>query len=167
VTRIYANPGFWRRSTLSIGVLILVAIYGIWELLSAARGPSEAATTGYMFGAIFFGGSLYALYQLYGDWRDLVATLDLDEASGRLIATLWQPQGPLKLPAGPGQLTNWRPHIKVGKRNARAFFMYADHAAYPRPLRFDLRPGVDISGLRRIAPEAIAEHDAAFGKSTV
>jgi hypothetical protein len=167
MTRLYENPGFWRRSLLSVGFLAVAIGWGVWEFWSAAHAPAEAATTGYMFGAVFFFGGLYALYQLTQDWRDLVSTLDLDETTGTMIATVWLLHRPLKLTAAKGELRNWRSYVKVGKRNARMFFLYTDHATYPRPLRFDLRPGVDVSGLRRIAADAIADHDEAGGRSAV
>jgi hypothetical protein len=162
MTRIYENPGFWRRAILSIAFLFVAIVWGVWEFWSAATGPADAATTGYLFGALFVGGGLYALYQLAEDWRDLVSSLDFDEATGTMLVTVWQPQGPLKLAATKGQINNWRSYVKVGKRNARTFFVYADLVGYPRPLHFELRPAVDISGLRRIAPVAIAEHEAAI-----
>lgn len=161
--RIYENPGFWRRAWLSIGFLVAAIIWGFWEFWSAATGPADGATTGYLFGILFVGGGLYALYQLAEDWRDLVSSLDLDEETGAMLATVWQPQGPLKLAARKGQITNWRSHVKVGKRNARTFFVHADLVGRPRPLRFELRPAVDVAGLRRVAPEAIAEYEKAAG----
>ena len=164
MTRIYENPGFWRRAWLSIVFLIGAIIWGCWEFWSAATGPEESATTGYLFGLLFVGGGFYALYQLAEDWRDLVPSLELDEATGTMLATVWRPQGPLKLTVTKEQLSNWRSHVKIGKRNARTFFVHADLAGYPRPLRFELRPPVDVSGLRRVAPEAIAEYEQAIGQ---
>jgi hypothetical protein len=164
MTRIYENPGFWRRALLSIGFLIAAILWGFWEFWSAATGPADAATTGYLFAALFVGGGLYALYQLAEDWRDLVSALDLDEATGAMLVTVWQPQGPLKLAAGKGQVTNWRSHVKIGKRNARTFFAHADFPGYPRPLRLELRPAVNVAGLRRVAPEAIAEYERAISQ---
>ena len=163
MTRVYENPGFWRRAMLSMAFLFGAVAWGVWEFWSAVTGPPDAATTGYMFGALFVGGGLYALYQLAEDWRDLVPSLDLDEATGTMLATVWRPQGPLMLTGTNEQFGNWRFHVKVGKRNVRTFFAHADLAGYPRPLRFELRPAVDISGLRRVAPEAIAEYETAIG----
>ena len=84
-----------------------------------------------------------------------------------MLATVWQPQGPLKLPVGKGQATNWRSHVKIGKRNARTFFVHADLAGYPRPLRFELRPAVNVAGLRSVAPEAIAEYEKAISRAAL
>jgi len=161
VTRLYENRNIWPRS-IGLGIfLVVVLAWGIWELWAAAHGPSTNATSGAMFGVLFLAGGVYALYQLATDWRDLVATLDRDEATGALVATLWQPSGPLRLAAG--ELRNWRSFVKVAGRKTRTFFIHADHAAYPRPLRFDLRQGTDLTGLRQIAPEAVAEYEAAAG----
>ena len=163
MTRLYANRGIWARS-IGLGVfLVVVMLWGIWELWAAARGPSANATSGGMFGVIFLAGGVYALYQLATDWRDLVAALDRDDATGALVATVWRPTGPLRLTAPAGELRAWRSFVKVAGRNARTFFIYADHAGHPRPLRFDLKAGTDLTGLRQITPEAVAEYEAAAG----
>lgn len=163
MTRLYENKGFWRRSNLSIGFVIVAVLWGAFEFWSALRGPAEGAATGYMWAAAFFFGGFYGLYQLMQEWRDFVTGLDLDEATGTMTVTVWQPQGPLRRTATRGELRNWRSHVRIGKRGARQFFLLADLAGYPRPLRFDLRPGSDVSGLSRIAPEAVAEYEATAG----
>ena len=157
MTRLYANPGFWLRNALLILFLVVVFLYGWWELWRAFRGPSADPSTGIMFGVVFVGGSLFALRQLYEDHRDLVATLDRDEATGRLVAAVWQPLRAEKLVAEPGAFADWRLHVKLGRRNNRAYFIYVDFPGRPRPLRFDLKPGVNLAGLQQLAPDAVAE----------
>jgi hypothetical protein len=158
VTRLYANPGFWARNTLLVLFLVVVFFYGWWELWRASRGPSADASTGFMFGVVFIGGSLFALRQLYEDHRDLVATLDRDDKTGKLAAAVWQPLGAEKLVAEPGEFTDWRLHTKLAGRGSRTYFIYVDFPGRPRPLRFNLKPGVDVTGLRQLAPEALAEY---------
>jgi hypothetical protein len=162
MTRIYENPGYLWRQRISMVVMIIVGVYGIWELWSAAQGQGDT-TFGYMFGIVFVGGAAFALQQIIADGRDLIALLDRDDASGELTATLWRPFSSERVVAEPGQFTGWRLHIKIGKRNARSFFVYADHPRYPRPLQFDLRSGVNTDGLRTLAPEAIDEFETAVG----
>lgn len=162
MTRIYENPGYIWRQRLSTAVLIVVGIYGVWELWAASQAEGDT-TIGYMFGLVFVGGSVYAMRQIISDGRDLVALLDRDETTGQLIVTLWRPLWLERLTVEPGQLSGWRFHVKIGKRNARTFFVHADHPDYPRPLEFDLREGVNTDGLRALAPEAIDEFDVAIG----
>jgi hypothetical protein len=163
VTRIYENTGLWRRSIFSVVVVIAALIWGVFEFWSAITGPPEAASNGYLFGVLFLGGGLYAIYQLLHDWRDLVMRVDLDEATGAMIVNVWRAHSPLKIATTKDGLTNWRPYVELGPRNTRMRFIYADHASYPRRLRFDVRKGIDLTGLRRLAPEAMAEHDEATG----
>ena len=160
MTRVYTLPGFWWRNNGSMAALVVIAIWGVWELWRAAAGQSDQSTQGYLFGAAFIGGAGYALWQLINDARDRVTTLDMDATSGKSVVTFWRPFWTETLAAERGAIGNWRVHVAVGKRNARTYFMHADHKAYPRPLQFELRQGIDISGLRSTAPEAVAEFEA-------
>jgi hypothetical protein len=170
VTRVFDNRGFWWRQTLSLIAVILIGMYGAWELWSATFSTGEYASPmgellgigddRYAFGILFLGGGIYAAWQLIEDSRDTVATFDVDE-KGASIATLWRPLRGLTLTADAGAVRNWRFYVKVGKRNMRSFFIYADHPSYPRPLQFDLRRN-DPAGLRKVAPEAVAEYEAAM-----
>lgn len=160
MTRIYENQGFWMRNVVSLGILIVVAIYGVWELWAAANGPQDGIT-GYLFGIGFVGGAAYGLYQLINDNADLVAAFDLDEATGRSVVSLWRPFWTEKLERPVADIRNWRFHVKIGQRQMRTFFIYADHPGYPRPLQFDLRR-TNLDELRKVAPEAVAEFEAAI-----
>ncbi len=161
MTRLYANRGFWVRNALLILFLIVVFIYGCWELWRASHVASGEAGTGVMFGVVFAGGSLFALRQLRDDHRDLVASLDRNDATGELVAAVWKPLGAEKIVAPPSAFTDWRVHVKLLARGRqKAFFLHVDYAGRPRPLRFDLKPGTDTAGLRQLAPEAIAEFEA-------
>jgi hypothetical protein len=164
MTELYHDRSIWKRSAAYVGIVIVAMLWGVWELWRAWHGPAAEASTGTMFGVLFLGGGAYSLYQLNVDWRDLVVSLTRDDITGMLTATLWQPTGPLMLTAGPGEIRNWRSHVKIARRNARTFFIYADHPRHPRPLRFDLKPGTDVEGLRSVAPEAVADYETAIGK---
>ena len=166
MNRLYAVPGHWWRNTGSIVVGVLAGLWGVWELWSAAQGPSDQATTGYLFGVAFVGGGIYAIRQVIVDAADRVMTFDRDPATGATLTTLWRPFWTESLAAdSDGGIRNWRMHVTLGKRNVRTFFIYADHKDYPRPLQFELRPGIDPSGLRTVAPEAIDEFSQAICKT--
>jgi hypothetical protein len=170
VTRVYENRGFWWRQTLSLAAVILVAIYGGWELWSATYSTAEynspvgqlfgIGDDRYLFGFIFLGGGLYAIWQLINDSSDTVATLDVDEATGASVVTLWRPFYSKTLAANVSAIRDWRFHVKIGNRNIRTYLIYADHPEYPRPLQFDLRRA-DVEGLRKFAGEAVAEFERA------
>jgi hypothetical protein len=172
MTRIYENRGYWWRQTVSMAVVIVVAIYGVWELWSAAFTPAPQTGMGQLFGIgddrllfgiAFVGGGVYALWQLINDAADTVVTLDVDEAADRSVVSLWRPFWTERLKIDVGGIRNWRFYVKVGNRNMRTFLIYADHPGYPRPLQFDLRKA-DIDGLRKIAPEAVAEYEQNIGR---
>jgi hypothetical protein len=166
ITRLYDNPGLSRRLTISAVVLVAAALYGLWELWAAATTANDA-TTGYLFGIAFVGGGAYGLYQVFAEARDAVVSFAFDPATGRSLTTLWRPLAPRRLAASRDDLTAWRFHIKVGRRDVRTYYLYADHAAHPRPLQFELRPGMTIADdLRRLAPEAIDEFERATGSRT-
>ena len=158
MTRIYAIPGAWVRNSVSLAILVAVALYGVWELWGAANGPADQQAISYAFGVAFVGGAAYGLWQTIADTADKVMTFDRDEASGRTLATLWRPFWTEKLVADLTAIGNWRFFVAIGNRNARTFFVLADHPGYPRPLKFELRPGI-VEGLRKVAPEAIADFE--------
>lgn len=170
MTRIYENRGYWWRQTISFAIVILVTIYGAWELWQANSAPEgyvsplgEMFGIGddrWLFGIAFLFGGIYGGWQLIRDSTDTVASVETDDA-GNSVVTLWRPFGPLKLRAALSALTDWRVYVKLGNRNTRAIYIYADHAGYPRPLQFDLRRG-DPGGLRTLAPAAVAEYEAAI-----
>jgi hypothetical protein len=170
MTRVFDNRGYWWRQTISLVVVVVVIIYGCWEIYWATFSTAEyhspmgqllgIGDDRYLFGVLFFGGGLYAGWQLIEDSRDSVATFDLDVKTGATVATLWRPTGTVKLTADLAAIGNWRLYVKLGKRNSRTFYIYADHPGHPRPLQFDLRRN-DAEGLRKVAPEAVAEYERA------
>jgi hypothetical protein len=114
----------------------------------------------YLFGIAFVGGGAFALWQLINDAADTVVTFDVDQATGQSLVAFWRPFWTEKLRADGSRIGNWRFHVKVGSRNMRSFFIYADHRDYPRPLQFDLaRAGGE--GLKKVAPGAVADFERA------
>ncbi len=164
MTELYANRSIWRRTYAYAAVIVAAMVWGVFEIWHGMGVEGGDGQSGGMFGVLFIGGGLYAFYQLIGDWRHVVTKLRQDEATGRLTATLWEPTGAKDVSGTPEEFRNWRPHVKLIGRARRSFFIYVDHAAIPRPLRFDLPPGSDVEGLRRIAPDAVAEYQATIGK---
>jgi hypothetical protein len=172
LTRLYENKGHWWRQTLSLVAVILVSFYGVWELWWATFGTGDyhspmgemfgIGDDRYLFGIAFLFGGIYACWTLIRDSADVVSTFDLDEPTGMTLATLWRPGWTEKLVAPLSAIDNWRLYVKVGNRNVRTFYIYADHPNYRRPLNFDLRRA-NLEGLRRVAPEAVADFEAAAG----
>ena len=170
MTPVYVNKGFWWRQTLSLVAVILIGIYGLWELWSATYATGDyyspfgsilgIGDDRYLFGFAFTGGGIYGAWQLINDSADTVSTFEVDETTGNSVIKLWRPFWTEKLTMELSRIRDWRFHVKVAKRNLRTFFIYADHPGYPRPLQFDLRNAA-YEGLRKIAPEAVAEYEAA------
>ena len=159
MTPLYENRHIFGRNAGLIAVTVVAMLWGVWEFWHAAHGGDQS--TGSMFGVLFLAGGAYSLYQLLTEQRDIVARLERDETSGALTVTVWRWQGPLRLI---GPVTAWRPHVKVSGRQ-KVLFLYVDAAGYPRPLRFELRHNTDLTGLRSVAPGAVAEFEAlATGK---
>ena len=164
MTRLYANAGHWWRNTASLVIGLLAGVWGIWEIWRAMQGPAEYATTGYLFGAAFIAGGIYAVRLVIRDAADRVMTFDQDPATGATVTTLWRPLRTETLEADANGIDNWRLYVTIGRRNAKTFFVYADHRAYPRPLQFELRQGNDLAGLRTIAPDVVDEFERAISK---
>lgn len=173
MTRIYENRGYRWRQTISFAIVVVVTIYGGWELWQANNAPEDYVSPlgqmigvgddRWVFGVAFLFGGIYGGWQLIRDSSDIVASVEADDA-GNSIVKLWRPYGPKAVSGGPSALTNWRVYVKLGSRNQRTIYIYADHSGYPRPLRFDLRRD-DPGELRRLAPpDVIAEYETAVGR---
>ena len=159
MTRLYDNSGFARRQNISVGILIVVVIYGIWELW-AAFTSEEGDATGTMFGILFVAGGLYGAKTIWDENRDLPASFDVDFDAGKVVVTLWRPFRTLVVGGNLDAFSNWRYWVKVGKRNMRQHYLVASHAAYPHPLYFEIQAGKPVpDGFRRLAPEAVADFE--------
>ena len=162
MTTVYEIRGYMIRHTISLGVLAVVSLWGLWEIWAASN---ETSGYGLLFGVAFIGGAAYGLWQVMTETRDQVARLETDD-SGRTIATLWRPTGALKLEAENG-LTGWRLYVKLGPRSIKRPFLFAEHPGHPNPLQIELRPDIEITdGLRAVAPKAIAEFESGAGTSS-
>lgn len=161
MTTVFEIRGFLVRQTISLVVLVVVFLWGIGEIL---RASNAAFGWDYIFGIAFIGGAIYGFRQVLGDARDQVARLEVD-GTGKTVATLWRPTGTLKLEAESG-LTGWRYYVKLGPRGIKRPYLFAEHPDHPNPLQIELRADIQISdGLRALAPEAIAEFEAATGSN--
>lgn len=160
MTLIYENRGYMKRQTLSAAVVVVVTLYGVWEL---SAGLTGTRSDGFLWGSLFLGGAVYAYIQLFNDARNKVARLERDD-DGRMIATLWRPTGKLQL-ASEGNLTDWRYYIRVVGRRMRKPVFLARHPNHADPLEFEIRSDIKITDeLRELAPEAIAEMEEATAK---
>jgi len=159
VTTLYVYRRFWGRHIGLLAFLTLVFVYGCFELWRAARAPSGDTSNGVMFGVIFVGGSLFAVRQTLQDHRDLVISLLRNDSDGTLTASVFDRLRAVEISAPASAFTDWRVYRKpIGRRGA-AYFIHVDCALWPRPLRFDLKPGTDLTGLRSLAPEAVADFE--------
>jgi hypothetical protein len=161
-TRIYTSPGVTGRPTISTVVTVLATIYGVFEIWRAWRNGFQSQFD-LLFGVFFIGGGIYGFNKTWTDARDVVVTLDRDDATGKTTVGLWRPFRNLMIETGPGGLTDWRHYVKVGPRDLKLHFIAADLAGYPRPIRFELNRQEVPEGLRRLAPEAVTEYEETTG----
>jgi hypothetical protein len=155
MTPLYRNTGVWTRSAAYFAVVAAAILWGCFELWRGAHAQGGEAQSDALFGVLFIGGGIYALWQIMAEWRDVIVALDRDEGGG-LVATVWGPTGPKKIS---GEFSNWRYHVVVVGKTGQLPFIFVDNAAAQRPLRVDLRFKGDVSGLRTVAPEAVAEYE--------
>jgi hypothetical protein len=163
MTRIYENPGFAKRNNISVVVLVVVVIYGIWELYSAFFTGIEDQFAA-MFGVLFVGGGIYGAYTIWTEARDQVIALDVDEAAGRAAITLWRPFKSIVIEAPIDRLTQWRHWVKVGKRGMRTHFVIFKAEGYPQPLSVELTKGEMPDGFRKLSPAVVEEFEENTGK---
>ncbi len=162
VTRIFDDRGFAIRNWISTAILVVAIIWGIIELVRAAKGMSDQ--TGYLFGAGFIAAAAYGGYRMLAEARDAIIRFDVDFGSGQSVATLWRPWGLQRLTVPLDALSGWRLYVSMRTRSQRSFLLRVNHPANPRPLYFDLKPGITkIDGLRRLAPEAIVDFERDSG----
>jgi hypothetical protein len=161
MTRIYDNPSIAKRSNISMIILVVVIIYGCWDLwhaLSAGGG----LTIDLAFGVLFIGGGIYGIWRTMTDARDMVTALD--EGDGRVVVTLWRPLQSKRIDVPVSALTRWRHYVKIGQRNARSHVILFNSAEHPHPLQIELQRGfVPSEGLRRLAPEAVEDFERDTG----
>ena len=69
---------------------------------------------------------------------------------------MWKPFGATRI-AGPlERFSDFRPYGKQVRRNVRTPMVLADHPDHPRPLEFELGPGIVFGEeFRRLAGEAL------------
>ena len=163
MTRIYENPGFARRNNISVIVLVVVVIYGFWELWSAFGTGSQDSMAA-MFGVLFVGGGLYGAYTIWTEARDQVIALDVDPDKSRAAITLWRPFRNMVIDLPIDRLTGWRHWVKVGKRSMRTHFVVFNAEGYPQPLYVELTKGEMPEGFRKLSPAVVEEFEENTGK---
>jgi len=153
MTRIYENRSFARRMTGSTLVVVAAILFGLWELYAVVRAPQDSGY-GSLFAALFIGGGIYAMWQILRDYGDTVVSLETGTVGA--VISVWRPFRSQRIAVPLDRLGNWRFETRsVG--NARVPTALADHRDYPRPLRFELGPGIAVTDqFRALAPDAIA-----------
>jgi hypothetical protein len=156
--RIYANRPAAKRANVSLVVVIGSFLFGLFEIWRAVQVSSEASQTGYLFALLFIGGGAYGLHTILAGHRDTVLWLDVEGSDA--TAGVWRPFGAARI-AGPlRDLTEFRPYAKPVRRNVTVPTLLADHPARPRPLEFDLGPGIEYGeAFRSLAGEAISSFE--------
>jgi hypothetical protein len=164
MTRVFENRRLSRTTNISIIVMVVVIVFGCFDLWNAFVVGSDD-TTAALFGAVFVGGGLLGINTLWIEGRDQAQWFDVDFDAGKGVVAVWRPFRPLVIEAGLDKLTDWRHWVKVGKRNAQTHFIVAAVPGYPRPVYFELPPGRDIpEAFRRLAPEAVDDYEVNSGR---
>jgi len=163
MTRIYENPGSAKRNNISVVVLVVVVIYGVFELYTAFGTDSQDSMAA-MFGVLFVGGGIYGAHTIWSEARDQVTAVDVDEAGQRAAITLWRPFKSIVIDVPIDRLTNWRHWVKVGKRNMRVHYVIFNAEGYPHPLYVELTKGEMPVGFRKLSPAVVEEFEENTGK---
>lgn len=163
MTRIYNDRGFVLRNWVSMAILAGATVWGVVEILRYLAGSSDS--TGLLFGVGFLAAAAYGGYRILNDGRDAIVRLEADLDGGASVVTLWRPWGLRRLTAPLDQLHGWRMYIEMKTRSQRTYLLRVRHPDNPRPLQIELMPGrTDLEGLRRVAPEAIADFEMTVGR---
>jgi hypothetical protein len=156
MTEIYRNSGIWKRSVGYVVVIVAAMLWGVFELWQGSHAAGTDAQSGALFGVLFIGGGIYAVWQMMTDWRDVITSLERG-ADGVVVAKVWSLTGPI---AVEGPFHNWRYHVTIAGRRTEVPWIFADTEDWERPLRIDLRQKADLTGLREIAPDAVADYES-------
>lgn len=159
MTRLFENRRLPKTSNISAVVLVVVILFGFWDLWNAF-GTGSQDTTSAMFGVLFVGGGIIGAYTIWNDGRDQAQWLDVDLDTGKSALAVWRPFKPLVLEQNLDQMTGWRHWIKVAKRNVRTHYIVVTVPDYPRPIYLEMLVGGEIpDALRQIAPEAVEDFE--------
>jgi len=160
--QLLGTQGMVWRSNLSLAILAAVFAYGLWELWLAAT--VTGSMTGYLFAAIFLGGSVYGVRASLAEARDVAISFDADIESGKAGIALWRPFHVKRINTTLDRITGWRHWVQTASRGRRVHYLLAREESYDGVLRFPLEPGMTIPDeLRRIAPEAVADFERETG----
>lgn len=162
MVRVLHFRGMVTRSSISLGILSAVFLYGVLELWYAMSATGD--TTATLFGVVFCAGAIYGLRQTMNETRDLVIIFDADPESGRAELHLWRPFARKVIETSLDKLTGWRLWVQTGPRGQRSYLLLAKEPSYDGTLRFALARGQAIPEiLRKLAPEAIADFERETG----
>ncbi len=155
MARIYSNRGLAVRMNISSVVVAGSFLLGAFELWRLAQAGPEGAGNGYLFAALFLGGGVYAARQVIFGNIDAVVALDVE--GGEAAIAVWRPFTSKQIVGPLEKLSDWRPYGKQVRRNVRTPMLLVDHPDYPRPLEFEIGPGIELSDeFKALAGEASA-----------
>lgn len=165
MTRLYESPGQRLRMRISIIILVGLILLGVWYLVfQALAAPPDGRIGPWILSITFIVAGIGGMVRVLGGARDWVIALDMNEETGRIVIWLWSPLGARRIKTEINQLSNWR-YLASG-RSGRARFrrILADLPVRARPIIFDVRLTHPVpDGLRRIAPDAVADYERDVG----
>ncbi len=163
MTRIYENRGYALRANISLVVMVVVIVYGFFELYRIVAGGTTDQFAP-LFAVLFIGGGIYGGYTVWTEGRDQVVSLDADFESRRAVVAIWRPFRNLVFDTGFDQLSGWRHWVKVAKRNMRTHYVVVRVPGYPQPAYMELTKGVMPEGFRRLAPGVVEDFEENTGR---
>jgi hypothetical protein len=156
-TRIYEQRNYVIRQWISEAVLVLAMLYGAWELVASFVWPESANNA--FFGVLFIAAGFYGLVRMTMDSASMVSALDYDAAGKRLVVTLWRPWGPTRIADTLDRFTDWRFYVSIVRRVQSVPQLRFQQAGRRIPFVVELKSGMDLSGLRQVAPDAVADYE--------
>jgi hypothetical protein len=168
MTRLYESPGHRLRTRISLIILIGLILLGIWYLVfrALAAPPGIAGLGPWALSIAFIVAGVAGLVRVLNGARDWVIAMDMEEETGKVVIWLRGALGARRIKTEIHQLCNWR--YSAAGRSGRARFrrILADLKGRRRPLIFDVRLAHPVpDGLRRVAPQAVADYERDVGIS--
>jgi len=163
--RLYESPRHKLRMRISLIILTGLILLGVWYLaFQALAAPPGSGIGPWVLSVAFIVAGVTGLVRVLRGARDWVIAMDMDEATGKVVIWLWGPLGARRIRTGIDQIANWRYVATGGPGRARFRRILADLPKRSRPILFDVRLTHPVpDGLRRVAPDAVADYERDAG----